>query len=207
MSTDERGTTGDASEPHREAHRVVFPFAFEPAFRFTGLPLGITPAGVRVEVEPDVLRAVFGRWVVETPLTNVAGAEVSGPYSLIKVIGPARLSLADRGLTFATTTRQGVCIRFHEPVRGVAPVGWVKHPALTVTVADPAALAALLDRAGHDHRAPDDEELTVEDLEQEMSDDLQSLTAAELRDRARALGVANVNKLKKAELIDALRVG
>jgi hypothetical protein len=39
------------------------------------------------------------------------------------VAGPARLSLADRGLTFATTTRTGLCITFRSPVPGIDPWG------------------------------------------------------------------------------------
>ncbi|MBB5085085.1 hypothetical protein [Nonomuraea endophytica] len=49
-------------------------------------------------------------------------------------------SLADRGLTFGSNTRQGVCLRFHSPVHGGEPIGLVRHRGLTVTVADPAAL-------------------------------------------------------------------
>jgi hypothetical protein len=71
---------------------------------------------------------------VRTPLSNVVGAEITGPYSFAKVAGPAHLSFKDRGLTFATTTKRGVCIRFREPVKGISPFGLVRHPALTVTV-------------------------------------------------------------------------
>ena len=58
------------------------------------------------------------------------------------VAGPPRLSLADRGITFATSTRQGVCITFREQVSALAP--FMKHPALTVTVDEPERLAELL---------------------------------------------------------------
>jgi hypothetical protein len=46
------------------------------------------------------------------------------------------VSLADRGLTFASNGRSGVCPRFKQPVRGVDPLGIVRHPGLTVTVDD-----------------------------------------------------------------------
>ena len=32
---------------------------------------------------------------------------------------------------------EGVCIRFAEPVRGMDPMGKIRHPGLTVTVAEP----------------------------------------------------------------------
>ncbi|MBA2438430.1 MAG: hypothetical protein H0V52_08805, partial [Acidimicrobiia bacterium] len=49
-----------------------------------------------------------------TPLDNVKGSQVTGPYATLLVIGPARLSIADRGLTFATNARRGLCIRFRQ---------------------------------------------------------------------------------------------
>lgn len=186
--------------------RFVFEFRFDPLFRLASMPFGVTPDHARVEVDDDRFVAVFGRWRVDTELQNVIAAEVTGPYWRPKVIGPARLSLRDGGLTFATNADQGVCIQFDEPVSGLLPVPWVRHPALTVTVAEPAVLATLLDRAHHDDRGSvDAEEVTAEDLSREVSDDLHALTAAELRDRARELGIDDVAKMKKAELIEALR--
>jgi hypothetical protein len=199
--------THDADDPSDDA-RLVFPFAFEPLFRVLSAPFGVSPGRARVEVDHDTLIAVFGPWRVETPLANVEGVELTGPYSAPKVIGPAHVSLADRGLTFASNPHKGVCIKFHEPVTGIDPVGWIRHPALTVTVAEPPVLAALLDRAHHEDRVPGlAEEVTVENLTQEVSDDLHAMTAAELRTRAREMGLRNVSKMKKAELIEALRPG
>ena len=82
---------------------------------------------------------------METPLANVAGACPTGPYSMLKTIGPAHMSLVDRGLTFATNREQGVCITFRRPVTGLDPLGVVLHPTLTVTVDDVDALLAELD--------------------------------------------------------------
>jgi len=81
---------------------------------------------------------------VSTDITNVAGTEVSGPYRTLTTIGPAHFSLADRGLTFSTNGRRGLCIRFKEPVPGLEPTGRLRHPGLTVTVADVDGLAATL---------------------------------------------------------------
>jgi hypothetical protein len=63
-----------------------------------------------------------------------------------KVLGPPHLSFRDRGLTFATNQERGVCVRFHEPVAGIDPRGWIRHPGLTVTVEDPEALIAAIER-------------------------------------------------------------
>ncbi|MEW9551038.1 hypothetical protein [Nonomuraea sp. NPDC050783] len=120
-----------------------FGFAFEDRYRpLLGL-LGIRPGTCELTVDDDLLRVRFGRWLVLSPRRNVAGAELSGPYSPLKGIG-VRVSLADRGLTFGSDTRQGVCIRFHRPVSGGEPLGVLRHPALTVTVEEPARLAGLL---------------------------------------------------------------
>lgn len=55
-----------------------------------------------------------------------------------------RLSLADAGVTFASSTAAGLCLRFAEPVPALLPGGWLRHPGATVTVADPDALARVL---------------------------------------------------------------
>lgn len=100
--------------------------------------------GAYVEIDDDTFTARFGPWIVRTPLANIAEVCVTGPYLPWKVIGPARVSFADGGLTFATDTRQGVCIQFREPVAGAEPTGRFRHPALTVTVEDPVGLMAAL---------------------------------------------------------------
>lgn len=121
-----------------------FDFAFEPSYRRAGRPFGITPANARVEVGDGYLVARFGRWRVSTPLTNITDAEVTGPYAFLKTAGPARLGITDRGLTFATNGKRGVLISFHTPVRGMEPLGVIRHPDLTVTVAEVERLAELL---------------------------------------------------------------
>jgi hypothetical protein len=125
-----------------------FPFVFDPPLLPFGLPFGVTPSTAFVTVTADDLRVRFGLWSLHTELANVAGAERTGPYRPWRVAGPARLSLTDRGLTFATTTRGGVCICFRRPVRPVPPFPLLRHPALTVTVADPDGLVELLASAG-----------------------------------------------------------
>ncbi|MFC4121909.1 hypothetical protein [Nonomuraea zeae] len=116
-----------------------FGFAFEDRYRPLLSVLGIRPDTCRLTLTDELLRVRFGPWLVLSPRGNVAGAELSGPYSPLKVIG-VRMSLADRGLTFGTSTAQGVCLRFRRPVSGSDPLGLLRHPALTVTVDDPARL-------------------------------------------------------------------
>ncbi|WP_033262283.1 hypothetical protein [Amycolatopsis vancoresmycina] len=98
-----------------------------------------------LELDTGGLRVRFGPWLVETPLGNLAGAEATGPYHALRGLG-VRLSLADRGLTFGTTTRGGVCLRFREPVAGIDPWGRIRHPGLTVTVAEPELVAEAINR-------------------------------------------------------------
>ena len=124
-----------------------FDFSFDALHRVFALPLGVVPATAHVDVEDGRLEARFGLWRVSTPLSNVTGTEASGPYNPLKTVGPAHLSLADRGLTFATNSARGLCIRFREPVPGIEPTGRLRHPGLTVTVADVDGLAASLEGA------------------------------------------------------------
>lgn len=121
-----------------------FTFAFSPPYLRAAGFFGITPARSWVEVGETFLDARFGRWRVYTPLRNVAGAELTGPYHFFKTAGPARLAFTDRGLTFATNGERGVRIRFRETVTGMDRFGLLRHPELTVTVTNPERLAAVL---------------------------------------------------------------
>jgi hypothetical protein len=127
---------------------VTFDFDFDPEYQAMALLFGVTPARTGVDVEDGRFVARYGFWRLETEVANVAGTEVSGPYRLLTTIGPAHLSLSDRGLTFASNRRRGLCIRFHEPVAGLEPTGRLRHPGLTVTVADVDGLARALASTG-----------------------------------------------------------
>ncbi|HEX4490556.1 MAG TPA: hypothetical protein VH914_05045 [Acidimicrobiia bacterium] len=135
------------------AGEAQFGFAHEPRLLASSRLFGVTPRTAYVEVEGDMLHARFGPWVVRTPTANVADVSVTGPFRAWKIAGPARLSLSDLGLTFGTATSAGACIRFREPVRGIDPLGLVRHPALTVTVERPEALQHVLG-ASADASAP-----------------------------------------------------
>jgi hypothetical protein len=204
-STSSVSSTAGAPERERDP-AVHFDLAFDPLFRAAALPFGITPDRTGVEVDDERFTARFGPWLVSTRLANVLSAHVTGPYLVPKVIGGPRLSLADRGLTFATNARRGVCVQFVRPVRGIEPFGRYAHTALTVTVAEPAALAELLEVAAirHGSIVGPDRPIPIEEVEQELSDELSGLTAAELRARARDLGISGVGKLRKAELLELL---
>lgn len=117
---------------------LFFPYRFDRFVAPILRPLGVRPERDGVWVSGERLLATFGRFRVDVPTTNLAAAEVTGPYLWIKAIGP-RGSLADHGLTFGTSTRGGTLITFAEPIpRVVAP--W-DHPNITLTVVDPRALA------------------------------------------------------------------
>ena len=121
-----------------------FDFEFAPSYKIVQWLLTINPDRAWVEVDAETLRAKFGPYGLETPLTNIKRAEVTGPYAYWKTAGPARLGVTDAGLTFATNGDRGVLITFKEKVRSTGPSGLLRHPELTVTVADVDGLAALL---------------------------------------------------------------
>jgi hypothetical protein len=121
-----------------------FEFAFAPSYRAAALPFGVTPATAWVEVGEDSFVARFGPWRVSTARSNIADVAITGPYRFYRTAGPSRLAITDRGLTFATNGERGVLILFHERIRGLDPLGLIRHPELTVTVADVEGLASVL---------------------------------------------------------------
>jgi hypothetical protein len=121
-----------------------FGFAFAPGYRHAARAFGITPATAWVDVRDETLAARFGPWRVSTSLANVADVAVTGPYAFWKTAGPARLAITDRGLTFASNGDRGVLISFRTPVRGLDPLGVLRHRELTVTVSEVDRLADLL---------------------------------------------------------------
>ena len=119
-----------------------FNFSFEAKMVPFSAAAGITPFTAWVEIDGRELRVRFGPWSARTRLENITAARVTGPYSFRKVVGPPRLSFADGGATFATTTRQGVCLELREPITALLPFGLLRHSGLTVTVDDPEGLVA-----------------------------------------------------------------
>jgi hypothetical protein len=132
----------------RDRLPLRFDFRFAAAYRPMSRLFGVSPAHAWVEVGEEELDARFGPWRVRTPLANVVGVAITGPYAFAKTAGPARLAVTDRGLTFATNGDCGVLITFARSVPGLLPLGPLRHPELTVTVADVEGLAvALRERA------------------------------------------------------------
>jgi hypothetical protein len=119
-----------------------FRFAFAAPFRVPLALLGVRPATASVTVDDAWLAARFGPWRLRTPRANVVAARRTGPYRWWRAIGP-HLSLADRGVTFGTSTGGGVCIEFATPVPALAGRR-LRHPGLTVTVEEPDALVRIL---------------------------------------------------------------
>lgn len=128
-----------------------FPFDFALPLSLPLRFLGVNPGTARVDVHDEHLEVVFGPWRLATSLGNVEDATVTGPYNPLKAYG-VRVSLSDLGATFGTTTAQGLCISFREPVAAVVPGGLLRHPSVTVTVAEPDRLRRLLLRRAHDPR-------------------------------------------------------
>lgn len=133
------------STPARTGGMRHFDFRFDRVARLPLLFIGVTPLTCGVDVSRGEVRIGFGPWRVTLDRRNVRAAEVTGPFSGWKAIGP-RLSLADRGLTLGTTRQAGVCIRLVQPVRLMRWLRFPAHPAVTVTVDRPDELARLLRR-------------------------------------------------------------
>ena len=108
------------------------------------LVFGITPRTAQVLVEDGELRVRYGPWSLRTTLANIVSAERTGGFGFLKTAGPPHLSFSDRGITFATNGDQALCVRFRSPVAGIDPTRHIKHPAATMTVADPEGLATAL---------------------------------------------------------------
>lgn len=125
----------------------TFRFDFESLYRPVVLAFGVTPATAKVTLTDDrMIRARFGFVSLETPATNVAGIEFSGDYRWWRAIG-VRMSLTDRGLTFGTSTKKGVCLRFVEPVLPAPSLFGTRHPGLTLTLEDPEGFKEAVDAA------------------------------------------------------------
>lgn len=126
-----------------------FPFAIDHRYGWCLRLFGVRAGRAWVEVDRSRFSARFGWWSFETPAANLGCTQVTGPYKPVRAIG-AHVSLADRGLSFGSNAERGVCVLFREPVPGGSFLGLVKHPGLTVTVEDPEALVAAIERVRPD---------------------------------------------------------
>jgi hypothetical protein len=128
-----------------------FDFRFAPAYRLAARPFGITPERAWVQVDDQHLLANYGPWRLRTPLGNVRHVAITGPYRFYRTAGPARLGITDGGLTFASNGERGVLLSFRERVPAIDPLRLIRHPELTVTVAD---VRGLLSALGADRGPP-----------------------------------------------------
>ncbi len=139
--------TGGIAPAGEVASIEQFEFEFDPRFRLMLAAIGVTPGTAHVTLSPDRLVARFGPWTFDTPVGNVREVCRTGPYRWFTAIGP-RWSFVDRGLTFGTTTKGGVCVLLREPMPGLTPLDSLRHPGITLTLADPERfVTALLRRA------------------------------------------------------------
>jgi hypothetical protein len=120
-----------------------FAFRFSVAGRAVLTPAGVTAATSWVEVGPERFEARFGPWVVTTATSNITGTSVQGPHNPVKAVG-VRWSFADHGLTFGSNAERTVCVEFAEPVRGLDPLRLLRHPNLSLAVAEPEALVTAI---------------------------------------------------------------
>ena len=99
----------------------------------------VGPGNAWIDVN-DELVASFGRYGLRTPMSNVTGYRIEGPWLWITAIG-VRMSLRHRDVTFGGSHHGGVRIDFREPVNWL----WrLRAPALYVSADDNDALAAAL---------------------------------------------------------------
>lgn len=126
------------------ADAASFPFDFEDRYVAPARLFGVTPDTTSILVQVGHLTARFGPWRIDTTLDNITAVSLTGPYAFLKTAGPAHLGVTDLGLTFATNSRAGVCLELRERIRGIDPLGWVRHANLTLTPADCAGLVASL---------------------------------------------------------------
>lgn len=101
------------------------------------------PADAWVELGERDLEARFGRFRALTPVSNIAGWRIEGPWRWITAIG-VRMSVRHGDLTFGGSPHGGVRLDFVERVA----VARLRIPALYVTVDDLGGFADALAARG-----------------------------------------------------------
>jgi hypothetical protein len=101
------------------------------------------PADAWVDLGDDTLTARFGWSQASTPLTNITGWRIEGPWRWITAIG-VRRSVRHADITFGGSHDGGIRIDVREPIQ----VGPFRAPALYLTVEDLEGLAEALTAAG-----------------------------------------------------------
>jgi len=132
-------------EQSAAADETHYDFAFAASYRLPAALFGVLPRTTGVTLGPEGLRVRFGPWRLRTTIANIASAQMTGGFQWLKTAGPAHLSFADRGVTFATNGDAAACVTFHTRVPGIDPTRTITHPGATITVADPASFVAHLE--------------------------------------------------------------
>ena len=125
-----------------------FPYRFDQRWKALFAMLRVKKTDGVTITEFGLLHATYGRWQVETPVSNIDHTLVTGPHRWYTAVG-LRLSTADDGVTFGTNADEGLCIAFSEKVPKV--IGFRNHSALWVSVADPEGLANAIAEARKPH--------------------------------------------------------
>jgi hypothetical protein len=122
---------------------VRFPIRIERRFALPLRVFGVDRANAYVEISEDQIVARFGWSSATTPLTNVRGWRIEGPWPAITAIG-IRRSLRHGDVTYGGSPRGGVRLDFVDQVT-LKPFS---IPALYVTVEDLEGFAAALAERG-----------------------------------------------------------
>ena len=129
---------------------VGFPIRLQPGLRPILLLFGVRPDRATVRLDSERLVARFGFFGAETPLANIVGWDITGPYRWWRAVG-VRRTLGTHDLSFGGSAHGGLCVHFREAVR----VGRLSVTDLYLTVDDLDALGVALTAAGiegHDLR-------------------------------------------------------
>jgi hypothetical protein len=122
---------------------MEFPIRLQPNLPPILRLFGVRPGKAVVRLDDARLAARFGFVGAETPLTNIARWDITGPYRWWRAVG-VRRTLGTHDLTFGGSAHGGVCLHFRRPVR----VGRFRVTDLYLTVDDLAGLGAALTTRG-----------------------------------------------------------
>lgn len=121
-----------------------YPTRLDPRLSWVLRAFGVRgPENAYTEIVDGSVDARFGWGRVRTPLANISGYRIEGPWRSITALG-IRMSIRHRDLTFGGSARGGVRMDFREKV----PYGPLRLPALYVTPEDLEGFAADLARHG-----------------------------------------------------------
>ena len=112
------------------------------SYRLPGAAFGVRPSTAWVEVDDSMFKARYGPWRVTTPLANITGTEVTGPYAYPKTAGPGPpRDHRPRALVHAERRPRPADPLRRRPSAASTRSGLMRHPELTVGVAEPERLA------------------------------------------------------------------